>query len=81
MNAPRRPGGLLSQREQAVLPLIAAGLSNKQIAQALGVSERTVKFHITSIFHKLGADNRAQAVALAVQRGLLPALARETGGP
>ena len=81
VNAPRRPGGLLGQREQAVLPLIAAGLSNKQIAQALGVSERTVKFHITSIFHKLGADNRAQAVALAVQRGLLPALARETGGP
>ena len=80
VNAPRRPGSLLSQREQAVLPLIAAGLSNKQIAQALAVSERTVKFHVTSIFHKLSADNRAQAVALAVQRGLLPALARETGG-
>ena len=38
---------------------------------ALSITERTVKFHVNSIFHKLGADNRAQAVALAAQRGLL----------
>ena len=54
-----------------MLRLVAAGQSKKQIARALSISERTVKFHVTSLFHKLGADNRAQAVALATQRGLL----------
>jgi DNA-binding NarL/FixJ family response regulator len=67
-----RPGGpALSRREQEVLHLLAQGLANKQIARALTISERTVKFHVTSIFNKLGADNRAQAVALAAQRHLL----------
>jgi DNA-binding NarL/FixJ family response regulator len=51
--------------------LVADGLSNKQIARELTLSERTIKFHVASLFRKLGADNRAQAVALAVQRGLL----------
>jgi DNA-binding NarL/FixJ family response regulator len=64
--------GLLSARERGVLRLVAAGLSNRQIAEALSISERTVKFHVTAIFNKLGADNRAQAVALAAERGLLP---------
>ena len=64
--------GLLSARERGVLRLVAAGLSNRQIAEALAISERTVKFHVTAIFNKLGADNRAQAVALAAARGLLP---------
>lgn len=71
VTAPRRFAGLLSERERAVLRLIAAGLSNKQIARSLSITERTVKFHVTSIFKKLGAENRAQAVALATQRGLL----------
>lgn len=64
--------GLLSARERGVLRLVAAGLSNRQIAEALSISERTVKFHVTAIFNKLGAENRAQAVALAAERGLLP---------
>jgi DNA-binding NarL/FixJ family response regulator len=64
--------GLLSARERGVLRLVAAGLSNRQIAETLSISERTVKFHVTAIFNKLGADNRAQAVALAAARGLLP---------
>ena len=68
---PRRGGGLLSGRELAVLRLVAAGQSNPQIAESLGISERTVKFHVTAIFNKLGAENRAQAVALASRRGLL----------
>jgi two-component system, NarL family, response regulator len=68
---PRRGGGLLSGRELSVLRLVAAGQSNPQIAESLGISERTVKFHVTAIFNKLGADNRAQAVALASRRGLL----------
>jgi DNA-binding NarL/FixJ family response regulator len=68
---PRGRTGLLSARERGVLRLVAAGLSNRQIAQTLAISERTVKFHVTAIFNKLGADNRAQAVALAAERGLL----------
>jgi DNA-binding NarL/FixJ family response regulator len=68
---PQRGGGLLSSRELAVLRLVAAGQSNQQIAQSLGITERTIKFHVTAIFNKLGADNRAQAVALAARRGLL----------
>jgi DNA-binding NarL/FixJ family response regulator len=67
-----RGGGLLTPRELAVLRLVAVGQSNRQIASSLGISERTVKFHVTAIFNKLGADNRAQAVALAGRRGLLP---------
>ena len=61
----------LSKREQEVLRLVAEGRSNKQIAHALTISERTVKFHVTSLFQKLKAENRAQVVALAVQRHLL----------
>lgn len=70
VNAPRR-SGRLSDRERQVLRLVARGRSNKQIARDLGITERTVKFHMTSIFNKLGADNRAQAIAIAAQRGLL----------
>lgn len=68
---PRGRGGLLSARERGVLRLVAAGQSNRQIAETLSISERTVKFHVTAVFNKLGADNRAQAVALAAERGLL----------
>ena len=68
---PRGRSGLLSARERGVLRLIAAGLSNRQIARTLSISERTVKFHVTALFNKLGADNRAQAVAIAAERGLL----------
>jgi DNA-binding NarL/FixJ family response regulator len=66
-----RRAAALSERELSVLRLVADGLPTKQIAQSLTISERTVKFHVNSIFHKLGAENRAQAVALAAQRGLL----------
>jgi DNA-binding NarL/FixJ family response regulator len=69
--APHRGGTTLSEREREVLRLVADGLPSKQIARELSISERTVKFHVNSIFLKLGADNRAQAVALAAQRGLL----------
>lgn len=61
----------LSTREREVLRLVAAGRSNKEIAGDLGVTERTVKFHVTAIFNKLGAENRAQAVAIAHERGLV----------
>lgn len=68
---PRGAPAALSPRERAVLRLVAAGLSNRQIGGTLSISERTVKFHVTAILNKLGADNRAQAVALAAERGLL----------
>ena len=72
MSAPRRgERPLLSERESAVLRLVAEGLSNKEIGRALSISERTARFHVTSILNKLGAGTRAQAVALATQRGLL----------
>ena len=61
----------LSARERDVLLLVVAGKSNKEIAAALQVAERTVKFHVTSIFNKLGAENRAQAVTIAHERGLV----------
>lgn len=68
---PSRRVASLTDREREVLRLVAAGRSNKQIARQLGITERTVKFHVTSIMNKLGADNRAQAVALAAERGLM----------
>jgi DNA-binding NarL/FixJ family response regulator len=68
---PGKRATALSDREHEVLRLVAAGHPTKQIAEALGITERTVKFHVTSILNKLGADNRAQAVALAARRGLL----------
>ena len=71
VTSPHRRAPALSDREREVLRLVAEGLPTKQIALSLSISERTVKFHVNSIFHKLGADNRAQAVALAAQRGLL----------
>ncbi len=71
VSSPRRGGLVLSAREKEVLRLVADGLPTKQISVSLSITERTVKFHVNSIFRKLGADNRAQAVALAAQRGLL----------
>ena len=70
---PRSRGSrTLTPRELMVLRLMASGLSNRDIAAALAITERTVKFHVTAILNRLGADNRTQAVALAVRRGILP---------
>lgn len=68
-----RGAGTLTFREREVLQLLAGGLPGKQIGRALGISERTVKFHVSALTRKLGADNRAQAVAQAARRGLLDA--------
>ena len=61
----------LSAREREVLGLVSQGLSSKAIGRQLFISERTVAQHLTAVFHKLGANTRAQAVAVAAQRGLL----------
>jgi DNA-binding NarL/FixJ family response regulator len=65
------PGEPLTPREDAVLALVAEGRSNKAIADALGISDQTVKSHVASIVGKLGAANRTEAVRLAVRRGLI----------
>ena len=62
----------LTARELQVLTLLANGLPNKQIATKLAVSEEPVKFHLASIFGKLGASNRTDAVRQALRRGLVP---------
>jgi DNA-binding NarL/FixJ family response regulator len=61
----------LTPRERSVLEHLARGLGNKQIAARLGIAERTVKFHVSSVFTKLGAGNRAEAVARAAQAGII----------
>lgn len=61
----------LTERELEVLRLLAQGMPNKEIATHLIISERTAKFHVSSIMGKLGATNRTEAVSLAVQRGLI----------
>ncbi|MBP2475925.1 DNA-binding NarL/FixJ family response regulator [Crossiella equi] len=68
---PRAPGPALSKREFEVLRLIADGLTAKNIAHRLEVSEETVKTHVRRMLRKLDARDRAHAVALAFQAGLL----------
>jgi DNA-binding NarL/FixJ family response regulator len=61
----------LSPREAEILNLLAAGLANKEIAWQLKISEHTVKFHVASLFHKLNASTRAEAVAIGARQGLI----------
>lgn len=61
----------LTKREQEVIALMAAGLSNRRIAKRLGISEHTAKFHVNGILVKLNAGTRTEAVVTAARRGLL----------
>lgn len=61
----------LSEREQAVLALVARGLANKEVAWELGVAEDTIKTHLKNIFGKLGVSDRTLAVTTAIRRGIL----------
>ncbi|MFF3261506.1 MULTISPECIES: response regulator [unclassified Streptomyces] len=72
VRAPAASGGeTLSAREREVLELVARGTSNREIAAVLFISEATVKTHLTHVFAKLGAKDRAAAVAVAYDRGIL----------
>jgi two-component system nitrate/nitrite response regulator NarL len=66
-----RPLPSLTQRERQILSLLADGLGNKQIAAQIGISPSTVKTHLEVLFEKLEVASRAEAVAVAVRRGLL----------
>jgi DNA-binding NarL/FixJ family response regulator len=68
--AERRDGPALTDREQEVLSLVADGLANKLIAQRLGIAEKTVKAHLTTIFQRIEVTNRTQAAAWAREHGL-----------
>src|SRR2546426_967335 len=75
-SASKRAGAVIARqpltpREIEVLGMIAEGLGNKIIAGRLGISEHTVKFHIASIFVKLNAGSRTEAVTIGVRQGLI----------
>lgn len=71
--APRPPNNVqtLTPRELEVLAMLAEGLGNKTIARRLGISEHTIKFHLGSIFSKLGVSSRTEAVTLGARQGLI----------
>jgi DNA-binding NarL/FixJ family response regulator len=70
-SAPARGTSPLTAREIEVLRLIAEGLPNKEIAWRLGISEHTVKFHVSALLGKLGAGSRAEAVSAGIRRGVI----------
>jgi DNA-binding NarL/FixJ family response regulator len=67
----RTPDSSLSAREREVLELLAKGKSNKEIASDLGITEATVKCHVSVILMRLNASDRTQAVVTGLQRGLI----------
>ena len=70
MRAPEQNPEPLTERETDVLRLLAQGMSNQEIAQALGVGEQTVKSHVSHILAKLGVPSRTQAALYAIRAGL-----------
>ncbi|HVM12579.1 MAG TPA: response regulator transcription factor [Actinomycetota bacterium] len=67
----RKPEAPLSRREIEILQKVAYGATTKEAADQLGISPHTVKTHLERIFEKLGANDRAQAVAIAIRRGIV----------
>ena len=61
----------LSKREIEVLQMVAGGTTNKEVAEALFISENTVKGHLSRILEKMNARNRQQAVAMAMEKGII----------
>lgn len=69
--APTKGRGELTEREKQVVQLLSEGLSNKLIADRLGISDHTAKFHVNGVMMKLGASTRTEAVVEAMRRGLI----------
>ncbi len=69
--APHKGKGELTEREKQVVQLLSEGLSNKLIADRLGISDHTAKFHVNGVMMKLGASTRTEAVVEAMRRGLI----------
>ncbi|MBI2724591.1 MAG: response regulator transcription factor [Chloroflexi bacterium] len=65
---------ILTAREREILQLVAGGSTDRAIAHSLAISSKTVNKHVASCMNKLGAQSRAQAVALALRRGLIDGL-------
>lgn len=70
--APAAPGGELTHREREVLAAVAEGLPNKLVARRLGISEKTVKAHLTRVFERIGVTDRTQAALWARDHGIGP---------
>lgn len=72
-SAPQEPAEqiVLTERELEVLTAVARGDRSKEIARDLGITERTIKAHLTNIYNKLGVDSRAAAVSVGIQQGIL----------
>jgi two-component system, NarL family, nitrate/nitrite response regulator NarL len=68
---PGKGRGELTERERQVVQLLSEGLSNKLIADRLGISDHTAKFHVNGVMMKLGASTRTEAVVEAMRRGLI----------
>ena len=73
------PLNVLSQRELEVLEIATLGLTNSQIAKRLGVTVHTVKFHLASIYRKLGAANRTDAIVRSLSAGITVAPGEDRG--
>lgn len=72
LRAPSLPmDGGLTPRQRDILGHIARGRSNKQIAFALGIRERTVKFHVAALFERLGTQSRTEALVVALRNGVI----------
>jgi len=61
----------LTARERQIIAILAGGVANKDIAHACGISEKTVKHHLTNIFNKLGVSNRLALALLAIEHGIV----------
>jgi DNA-binding NarL/FixJ family response regulator len=77
---PERGGEGLTEREREILELVAEGLTNRAIAQRLGLSPRTVEYHLGQIFQRLGVSSRAAAVKEAMRRGWLQGMRHPSEG-
>lgn len=69
LEPPPKTASPFSTRELEVLKLVSEGLTNKEIAYRLGLSERTIQFHLNSIFNKTGTSSRTEAVVVAMKQG------------